>query len=123
MNAALEDILIVREPVSVSAVQDLAQKWYGDMIKGVADVEKGTVALGGDWHIDANTVLIADGSQQSNVWGFNIYVHERGDAALEYQSLINIRPAQGNRDMELQDAALRQKIHSIIERLIPELFV
>ena len=123
MDAALEDILIVREPISLADVQDLAQKWYGDMIKGVADVDKGIVALGGDWHIDANTILIADGSQQHNLWGFNIYVQERDDAALEYQSLINIRPAQGNRDMELQDVALRQKIRSIVATLVRELFV
>ncbi len=73
--------------------------------------------------MDANNVLIADGSQQKHVWGFNIYPDERGDAAIEYISLINIRPAQGNRDMEIQDTDLRTTVRTLVSRLIPELFV
>jgi len=33
---------------------------------------------------------------------------------IEYISLINIRPAQGNRSMEIQDASLRDAIKTII---------
>ena len=48
--------------------------------------------------------LIKDGSSGRHVWGFNIYPEGR----LDFVSLINIRPAQGNRSMELEDEALAE---------------
>ena len=123
MNNENVSIIVVRQPLLVQALIPLAQKWHGNLVKGVADVDQGILALGGDWHMDANNVLIADGSQQKHVWGFNIYPDERGDAAIEYISLINIRPAQGNRDMEIQDTDLRTTVRTLVSRLIPELFV
>ena len=116
-------IQIIREPISVSEVQALAQEIYGDVVKGVADVESGIIALGGEWHMDANKVLVEDGCTQEQVWGFNIYPAKRGDASVEYISLINIRPRQGNCDMEIADTVIRGAVRSIIKRLIPDLFV
>jgi len=117
------NIKIIKEPVTIAEVQALAKEIYGDMIKGVADVERGVIALGGEWHMDANNILLADGSEQFNVWGFNIYPEERGGSAIEYISLINIRPAQGNREMEIANPGLRAKIRDVAKRLIPELFL
>ena len=114
------EILIVREPISLTVIEPL-RAWHHTLVKGVADVKRGTIALGGDWHMDANTVLIADGSEQKDVWGFNIYPSERGEKALEYISLINIRPAQGNTGMELMDTDLRNAIKALIKKLIPDL--
>lgn len=115
------EILIVREPVDEVAVAALADAWHGTLVKGVADLEREIIALGGDWHMDANNVLIEDGSEQKNLWGFNIYPDERGDSALEYISLINIRPKQGNRDMELLDETLRKRLRTVVTRLVPHL--
>ena len=117
------DIRIIRQPIQLAVADELARATHITLVKGVADVAKKIIALGGEWHIDANNVLIADGSEQKNLWGFNIYPKERGDAALEYISLINIRPAQGNRSMELTDPALRTAIREIVKNLIPELEV
>ena len=58
-----------------------------------------------------------------DIWGFNLYLEERGDSAKEYQSLINIRPSQGNRSIEIEDTELRKKIFSVVRSLVPELFV
>ncbi|KKW44645.1 MAG: hypothetical protein UY94_C0018G0005 [Parcubacteria group bacterium GW2011_GWA2_56_21] len=117
------DIKIIREPVPLEEVKKLAREIYRDIIKGAVDIERGVIALGGEWHMDANKVLLADGSTQESVWGFNIYVDEHGDSALKFVSLINIRPAQGSRSMEIQDKEIRRKIRAIVERLIPDLFV
>lgn len=115
------DIRIVREPLAGDALTPLMKEWHGTMVKGVADIERGILALGGEWHMDANVSLIADGSDQRNLWGFNVYPDERGDRAIEYISLINIRPAQGNRDMEIGDTAIRATLRGIVARLIPSL--
>ena len=114
-------ILIVREPIALQTLEPLAKAWHHTLVKGVADIERGIIALGGDWHMDANNVLIADGSGQADVWGFNIYPDERGERVLEFISLINIRPAQGNKTMELMDPETRNRIKSILQKLIPEL--
>jgi hypothetical protein len=41
-----------------------------------------------------------------------------GERALEFTALINIRPAQGNRGMEIQDPAIRERVRGIATRLI-----
>ena len=117
------NIKIIKEPIALEDVCVLAQEIYRDMIKGVADVERGIIALGGEWHMDANTALLADGSVQENLWGFNIHVKEKGDEALKFISLINIRPAQGSKSMEIEDTDLRERIRAIVRQLVPDLFV
>lgn len=114
-------ILIVRESIDPATLEVLARAWHETMVKGVVDLEREVIALGGDWHMDANNVLIADASEQKHIWGFNIYPSERGDSAIEYVSLINIRPAQGNRGMELEDVALRGRVREIAARFLPHL--
>ena len=115
------EILVTNEPVAEEKLREMADEWHGTLVKGAADIERGILALGGEWHMDANVKLIEEGSSQEHLWGFNIYPDERGAAALEYISLINIRPAQGNRNMELQDEALRSKIRAIAARIFPYL--
>lgn len=121
MIATIEDIIIVRDVVNVETLNDLAEKWHHVLIKGVVDIKQGIVALGGEWHMDANNLLIENGSQQSDIWGFNIYKDETGEDALEYISLINIRPAQNNRSMEVEDDSIKNKMKEIIQKIVPYL--
>lgn len=113
------EILVVRESVSESAVHALAEAWHGTLVKGVADIKTGIVALGGEWHMDANNRLLAEGSDQRNLWGFNIYPKEKGDAAIEYTSLINIRSMQGNRSMEITSEETRKAVRRVVTLAIP----
>jgi len=115
------EILIVQKPITRVQAQELAEKWHGRMVKGVADCRQGIVALGGEWHMDANVCLLKEGSSQEDIWGFNLYPFEEGPHALEYISLINIRPAQNNRDMELKDQRLRDTIKKLLRALVPDL--
>lgn len=112
------NIKIIEEPVTIAEVKALAKEIYGDMIKGVADVERGVIALGGEYHIDANTKLIENGSSQNDLWGFNVYHNRDGEGWIECMSLINIRPEQGNRGMLVQDPELVKRIRNVVERLI-----
>lgn len=112
-------IKIITEPITRAEAKEIAKEIYGDMVKGVADIERGIIALGGKWHMDANTELLEFGSKQNVVWGFNLYTDKEGEDRIEYVALINIRPTLGNRDMYIADSAVREKMRSIIERLIP----
>ena len=112
-------IVIITEPVARAAAKEIAKEFYGDMVKGAVDVEREIIALGGKWHMDANIKLTEAGSKQNAVWGFNLYPEEDGEGRIEYVALINIRPALGNRDMYIEDAAIREKMRRIIDKLIP----
>ncbi len=112
------DIKIVEDQISVGELKKLAEVFYVTMIKGVVDIEKEIVAFGGEYHMDANMVLIENGSEQKNVWGFNIYFDRPKDEWIEYISLINIRPLAKNNDMEVQDESIREKMKNIINSKI-----
>lgn len=113
------EIIITRGPIDGETLKSLARAWHGSLVKGVADIERDIAAFGGEWHMDANTRLIADGSEQKNLWGFNIYPKESGDAAIEYISLINIRPTQSNRGMEIADEKTRGAVRKTAAKIIP----
>jgi len=107
-------IKIIDKKITESELREIAKDFYGEMVKGVVDIEREIIAMGGEYHMDANMVLIENESKQQNIWGFNWYFDKAGDERIEYVSLINIRPNQGNRAMEVQDAILRDKMRSII---------
>jgi hypothetical protein len=84
------------------------------MVKLVVDVERRRIAVGGKLHADGEQLLLAQGSRQSDLWGANYYPGRGPDDSIEYTALINIRPAQGNRAMEVQDASLRARMGELI---------
>lgn len=112
------EIRIIREQISEEDLRALAKEFYGHMVKGVVDLEREIVAFGGEFHADANTILIEDGSQQPDVWGFNWYFDVPDKEKIEYTSLINIRPHLGNRQMEIVDETLRDKVRTIVFKKI-----
>ena len=93
---------------------------FSDMVKYVVDVELGVIAIGGELHADAEHVLIEQGSRQGDLWGANYYPGRGRDDCVEYTSLINIRPARGNRGMEIDDPAVRERIRALTFALIGE---
>lgn len=88
------------------------------MVKFVVDVERGVIAVGGDLHADAEDILLQSGSRQQDLWGANDYPGRGRDGCVEFTSLINISPARGNRSMEINDPALRERIRALTFRLI-----
>ena len=112
------NIRIVEEHISLDELREIAKEFYGSMMKGVVDIEKEIVAFGGEYHMDANRMLLGQGSTQNNVWGFNIYLDKPRDSWIEYVSLINIRPQANNRDMEVQDEGIRAIMKRIIDSKI-----
>ncbi len=111
-------IEIIAEPITRAEAMEIAKEIYGNMVKGAVDVEREILALGGEYHMDANTALLESGSRQENVWGFNIHLERPREDWIAFTSLINIRPAQGNRQMKIEDTTLCVKIADIINRKI-----
>ena len=112
------NIKIVTEKIPISELREIAKEFYTDMIKGAVDIERGIVALGGEYHIDASTKLTDNGSKQKDVWGFNIIFSKPKEDWFEYTALINIRPASNNRSMFIEDEKIRDKIKKIVNSKI-----
>jgi len=86
------------------------------MVKIVVDIEREIMAVNGEMHADLEELLIENGSSQRDLWGANIYFEHLYE--LEFTSLINIRPAQDNKSMEVKSPAIRQKMTDIVNKLI-----
>lgn len=109
---------IIREPIPLAEVRELAARRFGDMIKASVDVGRGIMAIGGELHSDEEALLLQDGSQQSEIWGINIYPDETGDDWIEFDSMINVRPARGNRSRGVDDPSIQARIRRIVDMLV-----
>ena len=105
---------IIREEIGKEQLHTIASEYYEDLIKGVADTKRGIIALGGEMHVDAEEVLLENGSDQSDLWGFNILLDADKEDCLVYESFINIRPRDGNAALEVQSPDIRNQMKEII---------
>ncbi|HBL15732.1 MAG TPA: hypothetical protein DD417_02930 [Elusimicrobia bacterium] len=112
------EIRIVREPLPLKDIADTAGRQFGDMVKAVVDVGRGLLALGGELHADAEAALLDDGSRQSDLWGINLYPKNAPGEFVEFDSMINIRPSQGNRSRGVDDPARRRAVLEVVGKLI-----
>jgi hypothetical protein len=112
------EVVVVEQRIDAAVLAGLVELFFGDMVKYVVDVERRVAAVGGQLHADAEQRLLEAGSQQADLWGANYYPGRGPDDCVEYTSLINIRPAQGNRSMLIADAAIRERVREITFALI-----
>ncbi len=109
---------IMSVPVPLGELRRMAAEQFGDFVKAVVDVRRGVVAIGGELHADEEALLLQEGARQADLWGINLYPDRPRSDFVEFDSMINVRPAQGNRSRGVEDAGLRQQINDIIERLV-----
>lgn len=114
----IPDIVLASEPIPQATLKVLLERFFEDMVKYVVDVEREMVAVGGQLHADAEALLLEEGSRQEALWGANYFPGLGADACIEFTSLINVRPAQGNRSMEIQDEQVRAHVRDLTFRLI-----
>ena len=98
----------------------MAQARFGDMVKAVVDVDRGVMAVSGELHSDEEAMLLEDGSRQSDLWGINLYPNESGVDWIEFDSMINVRPSQGNRSRGVEDEDVREAIRRVVANLVGE---
>lgn len=113
------NVEIVRTALARAAIADRAAAQFGDMVKAVVDVGRRVMAIGGELHSDEEAALLEDGSRQEDLWGINLYPAELGNEWIEFDSLINVRPSQGNRSRSVDDERLRESIREIVNDLVP----
>ena len=109
---------ILQNSIKRAELAALAENTFGDMIKCVADIKLGLLALDAELHADLERLLIENGSAAEDLWGFNLYPEEEGEDFIEYDSLINIRSWQNNPSRDVQDPDIREAIMQIVGQFI-----
>ncbi len=89
-----------------------------EMVKAVADIDNGIIAINAELHSDLEQLLLDKGSAQKSLYGFNIYY----DGEIEFDSMIN--PPR-NREAgyprvgrDVADPVAREKIKEIVNKWI-----
>lgn len=113
-----ENIRIIEQKITLSELKKIAEERFGDMVKAVVDLEGGIMAVGGEMHADEESVLLTQGSRQENLWGVNFYPDNSGEDFVEFDSMVNIRPRQGNRSRGVESEEIRKKIREVVNRLV-----
>jgi hypothetical protein len=107
-----------RSRVSLDELNKMAKAMFGDMVKAVVDVKLAIMAIDAELHADEEALLIENGSEQSDLWGINLYPELVGADFIEYDSMINLRPSQGNRSRGVDSLEVRESIIKIVTDLV-----
>jgi hypothetical protein len=106
------------EPLTIDDLRALAPGRFRDFVKGVIDLRRGVLVIDADMHADQEAALLAEGSDQRDLWGINLYPGLEGPDWLEFDSLINLRPSFGNRSRGIDDESTREAVRSLVESLV-----
>lgn len=111
-------MIILDKSISIKDLKVIADELFSDMVKAVADTRNGLIAIDAELHSDLERLLLENGSDQEDLWGFNIYPEMDGEDFIEFDSLINIRPRQYNRSRYVESAEVRKKITALVDKFI-----
>ena len=113
---------IILEKTTLKSIRNKEEQdevFFEDMVKCVADIDKRLIAVSAELHADLEELLLESGSEQRNLYGFNI-LYDGGE--IEYDSMIN--PPR-NREAgypragrDVADPAVREIIKEIVEQWI-----
>lgn len=109
---------IITETLTIDELKQMAACMFGNLVKAVVDVERGLIAVDAELHSDLETALLENGSKQRDLWGVNFYPEANGDEFIEFDSIVNIRPSQGNRSRGVENSEIRKKIIEITTKKI-----
>jgi hypothetical protein len=89
----------------------------GFYVKLAVDINRRIIAGGGEMHFDCEQALLANGSNQKDIWGAGFMPTEQ---KIVYDSIINIRPRQ-NRSMEILDPEIKVKVTEIVREFLGDI--
>ncbi|MFW5702701.1 MAG: DUF5674 family protein [Candidatus Dojkabacteria bacterium] len=105
--------------IKLSELEEMSTKMYDSLVKAVIDISNNTMVVDAQMHADQEKFLLEQGSYQGTLWGINLYPEFYGeDDFIEFDSMINIRPAHGNRSRSVEDESIQEKIKETINMLV-----
>lgn len=109
---------IIAQSTTLKEIKAMAAATFGNLVKAVVDIERELLAVDAELHSDLEALLLEDGSKQKNLWGINLYPEIQGSDFVEFDSMINMRPSQGNRSRGIESEEVRKKIIAIVEKRV-----
>ena len=107
-------LILVKAKISPNDLKKAAEDLDG-YVKFVVDLEKEILTAGGIRHVEGERLLLENGSKQENLWGGGLDL-ETGE--MDFDSMINIRPNQGNTSREVLDQDIRDKMSEMVNKLL-----
>lgn len=87
-----------------------AREVYPDYIKTVIDINKNILAVGGEYHIDCEEVLLKQGSKQEDLYGGGYRVSSK---TIEYMAMSNYKPRLKRLTYEIVDEKIRKQLEKL----------
>lgn len=109
---------IVKDQITLDELKQMSQKMFSGLVKAVVDVEQEIMAVDAELHVDLEELLLEAGSEQHNLWGINFHPDKSDEQWIEFDSMINIRPNQGNRNRYVENPEMRNQIISVANKLV-----
>ena len=105
---------IIRTKAAREQIDKAAEDLQG-YIKIVVDVDRKILAAGGERHVDDEQMLLDDGSNQFFLWGGGFDTETK---EIDYNSMINLRPADQNPSREILSEDIRTKFDAIVKAIL-----
>ena len=111
-------MMIIEKPITKTDLIKASSNFIDEnTIKGAVDIERRIMAVDAPMHYECEQLLLENGSRQENIWGINLYLDEDNiDDLVEFDSMINIRPAEGNRSRGVESEETRARIKDVVEQ-------
>ncbi len=110
---------IVNDKISVAELKQMSEKMFEAIVKAVVDIEREIMVVDAAFHSDEEALLLENESKQENLWGINLRPEHFGsDDFVVFDSMINLRPRQGNRSRGVEDPVIQKKIRTIVKKLV-----
>jgi hypothetical protein len=106
---------IIVDYIRIEELKQMAAEGFGNLVKAVVDVETQQLAVDAELHSDLQALLLEHGSRLKNTWGINVYPEMSFENFVGFDSLINVKPSQGNLSRGIDNTAVREKISRIIK--------
>lgn len=114
-------IKVIKNPITKKELGEIAKEMFGNLVKAVVDVEHEIMAIGGEFHSEEQAILIEhEGSKNEHTWGINLYPAAPKENFIEFDSMVNLKPAFGNRSRGVGNKEIEEKIRAIVIKLILE---
>lgn len=110
---------IINDKISIEEIKEMSTKMFESIVKAVVDIELEIMVVDAPFHSDEEALLLENESKQENLWGINLRPEYFGsDNFVVFDSMINIRPRQGNRSRGVDNPHIQKKIISIVKKLV-----
>ncbi len=111
----------VVDTITIAELARMAEKMYGNLVKADVDLANQILIVDMGMHADGEAYLLEKGSKQKDLWGINLHPDDyETDDFIEFDSMINIRPTQGNASKDILDPEVKMQIISLVRKKVSE---